>query len=184
MGLFDLFKKKPSPVRVPDPVPEPEPTPKEEAPAAQKPDYKTYDFKVAGVAYHENELLENIMIENDEYYMKRSELIDLGMVDERIYKYEPSFLHVELVPDPTNEHDPNAIKVLVDGVHIGFVPEKKTSKVKKILEKNDVLAMVCDISGGPYRIIKEYYDDDRDKDMYKDEKKEVHFFADFSITYK
>ena len=182
MGLFDLFKKKTSPARVPDPVPEPEPVSKEETPSTPKPDYKTYDFKVAGVAYHEAELLENIMYENDDYNMKKSELIDLDMVNERIYKYEPDFMNVELVPDPTNEHDPNAIKVVVDDVHIGYVPEKKTSKVKKILDKNEIIALACAISGGPYRYIKENYDDN--DDAYEDEKCEVHFFANISITYK
>jgi hypothetical protein len=27
-----------------------------------------------------------------------------------------------LVPDPTNRHDPHAIKVLINGIHVGFVP--------------------------------------------------------------
>lgn len=180
MGLFDLFKRKSEPVPAPvlDPIPERE---KNES-SLQKPSYKTYDFKVAGVAYHEQELLDNIMYENDDYNMKKSELIDLDMVNERIYKYEPDFMNVELVPDPTNEHDPNAIKVVVDDVHIGYVPEKKTSKVKKILDKNEIIALACAISGGPYRYIKENYDDDGD--AYEDEKCEVHFFANISITYK
>lgn len=184
MGLFDMFKKKPAPVPAPEPAPEPKPEPKDEKAEKPDPGFKTYDFKVAGVAYHEESLIDNIVFENDDYFMKKSELIELGMVNERIYKYEPSFMNVELVPDPTNEHDPNAIKVIVDGVHIGFVPEKKTAKVKKILDKSEILSLACGISGGPYRYIKEYYDDDKDKDVYEEEKGEVHFFADISINYK
>ena len=42
---------------------------------------------------------------------------------------------LELIPEPENEHDPNAIKVIVDGQHIGYVPADKCAKVKKILSK-------------------------------------------------
>ena len=42
---------------------------------------------------------------------------------------------LELIPEPENKHDPNAIKVIVDGQHIGYVPAKECEKVKKILGK-------------------------------------------------
>lgn len=42
---------------------------------------------------------------------------------------------LELIPEPENPSDPNAIKVIVDGQHIGYVPVKKCAKVKKILGK-------------------------------------------------
>ncbi|MBR2555101.1 MAG: HIRAN domain-containing protein [Aeriscardovia sp.] len=42
---------------------------------------------------------------------------------------------LELIEEPENKHDPNAIKVIVDGQHIGYVPAKKCEKVKKILTK-------------------------------------------------
>lgn len=34
-----------------------------------------------------------------------------------------------LEPEPTNPHDPNAIKVLVDGRHVGYVPRQDTHLV-------------------------------------------------------
>ena len=40
---------------------------------------------------------------------------------------------LELIEEPENKHDPNAIKVIVDGKHIGYVPAKKCKKVKNIL---------------------------------------------------
>jgi len=31
-----------------------------------------------------------------------------------------------LVREPTNPHDPNAIKVMLDGIHLGYVPATET----------------------------------------------------------
>ena len=46
---------------------------------------------------------------------------------------------VELVEEPTNKHDPNAIKVVVDGKHIGYVPAKYCKKVKDILHSHTII---------------------------------------------
>ena len=45
---------------------------------------------------------------------------------------------VELVEEPSNKYDPNAIKVIVDGQHIGYIPAKKCVKVKGILHGKNV----------------------------------------------
>lgn len=42
-------------------------------------------------------------------------------------------LTADLIPEPDNKYDPNAIRVYVKGKHIGYVPQKKTVKVKSIL---------------------------------------------------
>jgi hypothetical protein len=47
-----------------------------------------------------------------------------------------------LFPDPTNAHDRNAIRVLVDGVHIGFVPASEAPRFQPLLaecERRNVL---------------------------------------------
>ena len=46
---------------------------------------------------------------------------------------------LELVEEPTNKYDPNAIKVIVDGKHIGYVPAKKCKKVKNILHNKTII---------------------------------------------
>lgn len=70
--------------------------------------FKRHDgFKVAGLSYYEDNYVDIIDPEGD--------------------------LTVNLVPDPDNEHDPNAIKVLLNDIHIGYVPKEKTEDVKKIL---------------------------------------------------
>lgn len=39
--------------------------------------------------------------------------------------------HVLLVPEPDNKFDPNAIKVLWDGIHLGYVPKTETATVRQ-----------------------------------------------------
>ena len=49
---------------------------------------------------------------------------------------------VRLVPDPTNQMDNNAIKVMYDDLHIGFVPANKTATAKNF--SNATLVPSCD----------------------------------------
>lgn len=66
---------------------------------------------------------------------------------------------VYLELEPTNQYDPNAIKVISEEFgHIGYVPKKMTKKVKELMtsEKHSVS---CTITGGKYK----YYDEDEEK---------------------
>jgi len=61
-------------------------------------------------------------------------------------------LWVDLVRDPDNEHDPNAIKVYgkvgSDRIHIGFVPAEHASRiVDDIPDAIPLIASVCFVSG-------------------------------------
>lgn len=38
---------------------------------------------------------------------------------------------LEVQPDPSNQYDPFAIKILKQGIHIGFVPRQHTLEVKR-----------------------------------------------------
>lgn len=45
---------------------------------------------------------------------------------------------VDLVPEPTNTYDSDAIKVQVSGWHIGYVPSDETSEVHQVLNKEHI----------------------------------------------
>ena len=45
---------------------------------------------------------------------------------------------VNLIPEPTNIFDSNAIKVEVSGWHIGYVPSVETLKVNDIISKDHI----------------------------------------------
>lgn len=42
-------------------------------------------------------------------------------------------LPAALVPDPTNEHDPNAVKVVIRGKHVGFLARSEAAAYRKAL---------------------------------------------------
>lgn len=115
---------------------------------------QSYSFKVAGASYRQpsfKDLVEGN--ENDWYTASKRELQDNFMEDERIYQYDYNPVEVSLVDEPDNAYDPNAIKVLIDGEHIGYVPSAKCTRVKDILENNTILSLSAEIYGGKYKIL-------------------------------
>lgn len=138
---------------------EPDLIDEEPAPSAtdsNKDPYKYYSFKVAGISFYEKDVINLLAVENDDYDMTKKEIVDAFRSDENIYKYLFKIDGVQLVPEPDNPHDPNAIKVIADSVCIGYVPSKSTKKVKLLLDKAPEIK--CDIYGGPSKIVFEEND--------------------------
>ncbi len=141
----------------PSPAPTPEPTP---APAPSN----VERHKVAGVSYHTEELL-SLGLENYDFDLAKKQLIEAGMTDERVYKTEFYPSKCELIPEPENPEDPKAIKVVVDGVHIGYIKKGSCAHIHKLLREDRIESVSCDISGGPYKIVlTECEDDEEDFD--------------------
>lgn len=165
------------------PAPEVTSSPENTKPA-EKSKYKRYSFKVAGISRRQKDIADNLLSESSDYESTKKELIELGMIDERIYKYTPDVLDAEIVPEPNNPHDPNAIKVLVDGIQIGYVPADKTDRVKKLLETKQLHDVTCEFYGGPYKIITGDYDLEKDKEVYTVKKESPYIGAEITIEYE
>lgn len=138
----------PTPAAPAKPV-EPKPTPK----ASPVEDCESYNFAVAGVYYHEKDIIEGLMDENPEYDLTKKEIEEDGLEDTFLYKYSVAFTDVDLVPEPENPHDPNAIKVIADGVLVGYVPSRKTKSVRKIMDEKEIVKAQCQIYGGDYKVL-------------------------------
>lgn len=125
---------------------------------------------VAGTSYRQNNLKKLVRkIVDLEFYdkyenMSNSEILDYG---DKIYEYpEFEYLDISLVHEPTNEYDPNAIKVVVnlnetETYHIGYVPSEEIDLVNEYLEKGLMYNLV--IKGGKYKDVE--YDLEKDKDV-------------------
>lgn len=46
--------------------------------------------------------------------------------------HKPLHKCVKLFPEPENEYDPNAIRVTVNGIHVGYVPKLVTAQVRTL----------------------------------------------------
>lgn len=139
------------------------------AKAPAKPRAKFERHKVAGTSYHMDAIMA-LAEENPDYDLTKREIIDDDLVGERIYQYTFTDGPVELVDDPDNEHDPNAIKVLVAGQHIGYIKRGSTGRVHNLQRAGRVLGVTAEIYGGKYKVV--ICDDDdgaEHYDLIKDE---------------
>lgn len=177
---------EPEPViEAPKPAPAPrtaaleQPTPR----ATRRFTEKTKTYKVAGVTHYTENIM-NLSSENSDYFLSKRELIEEDLTNERIWKYEFYPERVELVPEPDNPEDRNAIKVIVDDEHVGYIKRGSCTHVHTLLNTGNITGITCTIGGGPYKYISEEYDDERDRDVYTLEKDETTLFVRLEISEK
>lgn len=125
----------------------------------------TKEFRVAGTSYNQDTLME-FADENEDYYLSKRERFELvsGLSDDREWLYEFCKPSVELIPEPENEHDPNAIRVEFNGKKAGYVPKEYCKKVKSMLSAEGCSVSAV-IGGGPFRdmILHEDFDGDEER---------------------
>lgn len=137
--------------------------------------YKKEKFQVAGVSHYADDIMEKIAYENDDYSLSTRDLADIYDVGDRIFEYSFDDCNASLVPEPTNEHDPNAVRVEVGGVLIGYIKRGSCSHVKNLLNSPDFDHVNVELGGGKYKCL---YDDE---DKIKVEKDSCGLFADVYI---
>lgn len=118
-------------------------------------------LKVKGISYRQeafSDLCQELIRESDDipylgYTSKeiKEELIFGG----RFYKYLPFEIpDVEFIPESDNEFDPNAVKILVRGYHLGYVTKPKNRKVLRLTtDSNNKVVKIAKIYGGDYKDI-------------------------------
>ena len=151
----------PTPSSAPAPLPSPKPSDKKAL--------KIERVHVRGVNYYTKNIIA-VGKENSDYSMTKQELAEYHE-DERVYQYD-FIVKGDLVPEPDNEHDPNAIMVQANGLCIGHVPAGSTAHIRKLMESGRIKRMELNIGGGKY---KEVYEDEDGK--YELEKGEKNFSA-------
>lgn len=137
--------------------------------------YKKEKFQVASVSHYSDSIMKDIAYENDDYSLSVKELSETCDVGDRVFEYSFDDCNASLVPEPTNEHDPNAVRVEVKGILIGYVKRGSCSHVKNLLKSPDFDHVKVEIGGGKY---KRLYEDD---DKLKVEKDSCELFADLYI---
>lgn len=135
---------------------------------------KTYTFHATGMQ-HYSEAIEPLRYENDDYTLSKSELAELHG-NGKVWKYEYSYSKLELIPEPQNEFDKNAVAVYADGKKIAHIKKGSCSQVKNLLASGNVNGIDADIGGGPYK----YIDEDEDGKVTVD-KDEAPLFVHITI---
>lgn len=162
MGLFDRWfsRKQAEP---PKPV---EPT---KAPSTKATGPKMVSHKVAGTNYRQ-EALQAMGEKNPDYNLTKRELVKRWPDGVTVYEYTFRPRKVELVPEPENPHDPKAIKVMIDGQHVGYIKAGSCAHIHRLLRENRIQSIVPRIIGGKYKEICALDQDARRVEDYEFEK--------------
>lgn len=177
----ELEQKRRAKASEPQPMPQKEPQPQQPTRPAESAKEQTY--RVAGVTNYVDNIM-RLSSENEDYSLSKRELVEDGQIEEKIWKYEFYPRKVELVPEPDNQYDPDAVKVIVDGEPVGYIKRGSCKHVLNLLANDGIASITCQIGGGPYKYISEDYDDDLDKEVYTMDREETNFFVHLKITEK
>lgn len=139
--------------------------------------FVTKTYHVAGTSFRIDDIMK-LACKNFDYDYSKKELKENCLYNERIYQYDFYSTKTELIPEPSNPQDPNAIKVIVDGIHIGYIKAGSCSHVLKLLRENRIKKIECTICGGKYK----YLSYDEFEDIYDLEKNDIPIFAQLSIS--
>lgn len=120
-----------------------------------------YNFYVAGTSFRQD-AIKRLLRENPEYDAPSEDILSHHGDDDRIYRYKAyTTENIKFVEEPDNPHDPNAIRVEIDGIHVGYVKRGSTGRVKRLLSDPNAKAY-AQIFGGPLKYVYE----DADGELY------------------
>lgn len=141
---------------------------------------KTERHYVAGISHYMDNII-SLSTENPDYDMSERELLEEYDPDDRIYQYEFPAKKTELIEEPENEYDKNAIKVIIDGVHVGYIKKGSCSHIKKLLHSGIISGIDSEIRGGKYK----YFEEDEEREgKYYLEKGTANYSIVIEIMYK
>ena len=123
----------------------------------EAPSTKVVTHKIAGTSFRQ-EALQAMGEKNPEYNLTKRELLKLYPNGVTVYEYifEPRRAH--LVPEPENPEDPNAIKVVIDGAHVGYIKAGSCAHIRRLMRESRIGKIEARIIGGKYRAVYEYVD--------------------------
>ena len=119
---------------------------------------KRETIKITGVSHYADNI-KKLMFENPDFDLSNKELLEAYDEGDEIREYETAAKHVELIPEPENEHDSNAVRCDIEGVTVGYVKSGSCSHVKNLLASPDFKYVMIDklLYGNAKRV---YSDDD------------------------
>lgn len=169
MGLFsNLFSKKNTVAVQPQPV---------QMPEEKKPRYiiKNQRFILDNVKDHMEDIMD-LVDENEDYKMKDRDFIDEKQENEKVFQYEIN--EKATITTISCEGGAEQLQVFVRNTHIGDIKKGGISRVKNLLKKGNIENIWVEVSGGKYKMIKEWDDEYTVLDT------ETPFSITIEITYK
>lgn len=110
----------------------------------------TIVFEVAGI-YNYKDNISKLATPMKKWNMTDEQILQ-KYPGKKIYKDYYINEPVQLIFEPNNPYDPNAIKVFINNLHVGYVPQGDNKRIKQILETSAV-TITATVSGGDSKII-------------------------------
>lgn len=155
-------KKGPAPAAVEatavEAAPQPEAQPEQKP--VQKPTVINETHRVAGTSYR-RDAIKKLGVRNSEYdELTASDAADVYEIGDRIYEYDFYGGTPALIPEPDNPYDSKAIRVEVDGQHIGYIKHGSNTRVRNLMASGRIISIDVELYGGRYKQLDET-DDER-----------------------
>lgn len=117
-----------------------------------RPDQEKEEYKVAGTSYRQD-AFEKIGIANPDYSLTKQEILSAGREGEHFDKYLFDPLPAALAKDPDNSHGTHAVKVLLGGEHVGYIPSDFSEHVTRLMDNGQITEIDAEVVGGPYKYV-------------------------------
>ena len=144
MSIFDFLRSKKSV------APTCTPTGDKLSPVPESPSglMRTLTVKVAGTKDGDQSKIKSLGTRNPDYALDKRALIKKYPDGKTIYEYSFPPLNATFEFEPTNEYDPNAIKVLIQGIHVGYVKRGSCTRIKNLILQEKIIDISAKIRGG------------------------------------
>lgn len=107
------------------------------------------EFSVAGVSRHQA-VFRKHGEPNPDYSLSKREFDEYGIFYD-VYQYSFDSVSLSLEPEPENPVDPNAVKVLMEGELIGYIPADSAAHVAWLLNNDRIIDSDFHVVGGPLK---------------------------------
>lgn len=106
----------------------------------------------AGMTHYMDALME-LAVENGDYTCTKREFLKYLIINRRVYQYNFKASELDLVADPGNAYDKDAVKIILNGRHVGYIRSGETEGLVDLYNSDQVKRVQVVIEGGKYKIL-------------------------------
>lgn len=104
--------------------------------------------KVVGTEYRNLESILSLVTPNPDYQLDKRAMVNKYPDGNVVYEYIFQEQEASFEFEPTNEYDPNAIKVVIRGIHVGYVKKGSCSRIRNLINQGEIESISAKITGG------------------------------------
>lgn len=122
-----------------------------------KNEVKTEKHHITGISHYKDNIM-SLAFENDDYDKTKKQLADDYLYDEYVYQYIWDISKIDLLDDPDNPYDSNAVKVMLDDTLVGYIKKGSCTHIKNLLTSDRIIEIDAIVGGGKYKYVYENED--------------------------